>query len=218
MRMNRRQFLGTTATAGAGVTYGLSQFTPAFGAQPGTGSAAKPALLGGDPVRTGGFPSWPVVEKNDEHAKRRTENADYLTNTLKAIPGILPEKMYKGCTFNAYHLYMFRYHADQFGGWPRAKFFKAMGAEGIPCSSGYSPLNKEPMIKAILQTRAYQKLYPPEVLKNWEERTQCPVNDKLCQEAVWFTQTMLLGPRSEMDAIAEAIRRIHKHSAEVAKA
>src|SRR5512146_1400100 len=66
MKMNRRQFLGTTATAGAGITYGLSQFSPAFGAQTTAGSTAKPALLGGDPVRKGGFPSWPVVEQNDE--------------------------------------------------------------------------------------------------------------------------------------------------------
>jgi len=35
------------------------------------------------------------------------------------------------------------------------------------------------------------------------------VNDHLCTLAVWLTQMMLLGSRSDMDEIAEAIRKIH---------
>ena len=157
------------------------------------------------------------MERVEDQSQRRTENAQYLTSMLKEIPGILPAKQHDGCTRNAYHLYMLRYQAEQFGGLPRAKFLKALSAEGIPCMAGYSPLNKEPFVKATLQTRAYQKIYPPEVLKNWEERTQCPANDQLCQEGVWFAQTMFLGPRGDMDHIAEAIRKIHAHAAELAK-
>ena len=39
------------------------------------------------------------------------------------------------------------------------------------------------------------------------------MNDKLCEEAVWFTQTMLLGPREDMDQIAEAVRKIQRQAA-----
>jgi dTDP-4-amino-4,6-dideoxygalactose transaminase len=137
---------------------------------------------------------------------------------LKEIPGIQPVAMYEGCTRNAWHLYMFRYDAAKFAGLSRAKFMAALYAEGVPCSSGYSPLNKDPLIQHALQSRAYQKVFPSEVLKNWAERTQCPANDRLCQEAVWFVQTMLLGPRSDMEQIAAAIRKIHAHAAELAKA
>ncbi|MCX7045311.1 MAG: DegT/DnrJ/EryC1/StrS family aminotransferase [Candidatus Sumerlaeota bacterium] len=154
----------------------------------------------------------------EEQSKTRGQNAQYLTGMLKEIPGIVPAKMYEGCTRNAYHLYMFRYQSDGFAGLPRAKFLKALGAEGVPCMSGYSPLNKEPFVKATLKTRAYQKIYPPEILAAWEERTQCPVNDQLCQEAVWFTQTLFLGSRSHMEQIAEAIRKIQAHAAELGKA
>jgi perosamine synthetase len=38
------------------------------------------------------------------------------------------------------------------------------------------------------------------------------VNDQLCEQAVWFGQTMLLGPASDMDDIANAIRKIQKHA------
>jgi hypothetical protein len=55
------------------------------------------------------------------------------------------------------------------------------------------------------------------VLARWEERNRCPANDRLCEQAVWFTQTMLLGPRTDMDHIAEAIRRIRTHAADLAK-
>jgi dTDP-4-amino-4,6-dideoxygalactose transaminase len=154
----------------------------------------------------------------EEQSRVREENAQYLTSMLREIPGTVPAKMYEGCTRNAYHLYMFRYQAEQFGNLPRARFLQALSAEGIPCSPGYSPLNKEAFVKATLKTRAYQRIYPPEVLASWEARTACPANDKLCEEGVWFTQTMFLGPRSDMDHIVAAIRKIREHAAELAKA
>ena len=92
-----------------------------------------------------------------------------------------------------------------------------LDAEGIPCSGGYTPLNKEPFIEATLQSRHYRSIYPEKELAAYKERNQCPQNDRLCEEAVWFTQTMLLGPRSDMDQIAEAIRKIQRNAAELAK-
>jgi len=41
------------------------------------------------------------------------------------------------------------------------------------------------------------------------------VNRQLCEEAVWFTQNMLLGGKSDMDQIADAIRKIQKHAGEL---
>ena len=58
---------------------------------------------------------------------------------LREFRGILPARMYEGCTRNAYHLYMFRYQKEHFANLPRARFLKALSAEGIPCSGGYSP-------------------------------------------------------------------------------
>ena len=78
---------------------------------------------------------------------------------LKEIPGIAPARMYPGCTRNAYHLYMFRYDKTRFAGLPRATFLKAMAAEGVPCSGGYSPLNTQPFLKNALHSRGYQRMY-----------------------------------------------------------
>jgi len=154
----------------------------------------------------------------EAQSKVREENARSLTQQLREIPGILPAKMHEGCTRNAYHLYMFRYESGHFAGLPRERFLKALSAEGIPCSGGYAPLDKQPFVRATLASRAYRRIFPPEVLAGWEERSRCPANDRLCEEAVWLTQTMLLGPRADMDDVAAAVRKIHASAAELARA
>lgn len=152
----------------------------------------------------------------DEQSRTREQNAQHLTAQLQDVPGIRPARLYKGCTRNAYHLYMFRYDQEAFEGLPRRRFLEALRAEGIPCSGGYGPLNKEPFIRQYVQSRVYQALYSAKELAQWEERNHCPENDHLCQEAVWFSQTLLLGPKNDMDQIAEAIRKIQKHASRLA--
>jgi perosamine synthetase len=152
----------------------------------------------------------------EAQSKRRDENAAYLRSLLSELPGIHPQKMYSGCTRNAWHLFMLRYDAGEFAGLPRARFLKALSAEGVPCSGGYTPLNKEAFLERVLGSRHYQRLYGDVRLVAWRQQNECPENDRLCREAVWFTQTMLLGTRSDMEEIAAAIRKIRTHASELA--
>ncbi len=153
----------------------------------------------------------------EAQSRTREQNAQYLTSMLKEIPGIAPAKHYEGCTRNAYHLYMLRYKSEAFGGLPRARFLAALDAEGIPCSPGYSPLNKEAFLPAALNSKGFRRIYPREILDRYEERNHCPANDQLCHEAVWFTQTMFLGTRSDMDQIAAAVRKVHANAEALAR-
>ena len=152
------------------------------------------------------------LKRVEEQSRQREQNAAYLTKQLAEIPGIRPARMYPGATRNAYHLYMLRYDQSRFAGLPRARFLAALRAEGVPCSGGYTPLNKEPFLKHTFDSRAYRAIYPARQLAEWHERNHCPANDKLCEEAVWFTQTMMLGPREDMDQIAEAVRKIQRQA------
>jgi len=151
----------------------------------------------------------------EEQSRVREQNAQYLTKLLREIPGISPARMYEGTTRNGYHLYMLRYDQAHFADLPRARFLDALEKEGIPCAGGYSPLNKERFIKETLGSRVYRKMYSEREIAEWEKGNACPENDKLCEEAVWFFQTMLLGPRRDMDDIAEAIRKIQRHAGEL---
>ena len=71
-------------------------------------------------------------------------------------------------------------------------------------------------MKTTLHSRADKRIYTEQVIRDYEERNQCPENDRLCEEGVWFFQTMLLGSRTDMDQIAEAIRKIQKNAGQLA--
>ncbi len=151
-------------------------------------------------------------------AKRRSQNAAYLTKLFNEIPGITPAKLYEGTTNSAYHLYMFRYDKSKFDGMSRARFIEALGAEGVPCSVGYGQMNKDAYVTGLAKNKYYLKIYGEKVMKQWLERNQCPQNDKLTsEESLWFTQTMLLGSTRDMDQIAEAVRKIQKNAGELKK-
>ncbi len=149
---------------------------------------------------------------------RRTENAKYLTQLLNEIPGITPAKLYDGVTRSAYHLYLFRYDPARFAGLDRGKFMAAMDQEGVPCSGGYGVLNKDAYVTGLAKNRHFLKLYGEQRMKQWlEQNRHCPQNERLCGEAVWFTQNLLLGPREDMEQIAAAVRKIQKHASELAR-
>jgi perosamine synthetase len=150
--------------------------------------------------------------------KNRESNAMYLTSMLKEIRGLAPARMYPNCTRNAYHLYMFRYDPARFSGLSRDGFLKALAAEGIPAAGGYSPLNKEAVVTNTLESRSYKRIYGDRIGAQWADRNQCPANDRLCGEAVWLTQNMLIGPRQDMDDVIAAIRKVQRHAGDLAKA
>lgn len=152
-----------------------------------------------------------------EQSKLRSENAAYLTKLFNEIPGIIPAKLYEGTTNSAFHLYMFRYDKNQFAGLSREKFVKALSAEGVPCSTGYGKMNKDSYVAGLTKNKHYLKLYGEKTMNDWLARNDCPQNDKLTEEAVWFFQSMLIGPKSDMEQIATSIRKIKKYAADIAK-
>lgn len=148
----------------------------------------------------------------------RNANAKHLTSLLSKIPGIAPAKLNGNTSRSGWHLYMMRYDARQFAGLSRAKFLQALTKENVAASSGYGSLNNSPHVKALAANPHYQKIYGRDTMAKWVERNQCPVNDKLIEEAVWFGQTKLIGPRSEMERIAEVIAGIQKRAGDLARA
>ena len=147
------------------------------------------------------------MERLDEQTEIRNRNGIYLSEKLSEIEGIKPTKRDERVTTHAYHLYILRYEADKFGGQPRSRFLKALSAEGIPCSSGYNPLYKHDLFKASIQKDPV--MYGCDADKADYSRLHLPVTERICdEEAVWFTQGMLLGTQDDMDDIVEAVKKI----------
>jgi len=156
------------------------------------------------------------MKRFEAEAQRRNENAQYLTSRIKDIPCINVVKLYEGVTKAAYHIYPFRYNKERFNNIPRDKFISALNAEGIPCSHGYGPINKDPYFEKTLNSRDYQKVYSKERLDRCRRQNHCPDNDKLCREAVWFSQRLLLGGKRDFDDIVNAIEKIYENRDQLA--
>jgi len=157
------------------------------------------------------------IQRLEADTVKRVENANYLTSRIKDIPGIVPHKLYEGATRAVYHLYPFRYQKEHFNGLPRSRFLAALSAEGIPCSGGYGPQYRDGLIEAALNSKNFKRAFPKERLDRYRQELHYPGNEQLCEEAVWFTQNMLLGTRSDMDDIANAITKVYENRDELAK-
>jgi dTDP-4-amino-4,6-dideoxygalactose transaminase len=161
------------------------------------------------------------MENFEAESKRRIENAAYLTEKLAQIPGIAPRKDYPEVTRKAFYYYGFRYQQEQFDGLSRSKFISALGAEGIRASSSLgvlskTPMNREGCLDEAFESKVYQTIYSQEKLANYQAENECPACDELIEETVGFHQSMLLGPRKDMDDIANAVGKIYEHRRELA--
>jgi dTDP-4-amino-4,6-dideoxygalactose transaminase len=141
----------------------------------------------------------------------RLENAKYLDKKLAEIPGIIPAKLVAENSCSAYHFYPFRFISEKFGNVSRAKFIEALRAEGVPCNAGYGQQNKDGIIEEALNSKGYKRLFSEQRLNQWREENQLPGNDKLAREAVTFTQNILLGSKSDMDDIVNAVTKIYEN-------
>jgi perosamine synthetase len=157
------------------------------------------------------------VQRLEADTARRVENANYLTSRIKDVPGIVPHKLYEGATRAVYHLYPFRYKKEQFNNLPRSAFLAALSREGIPCSGGYGPQYRDGLIEAALNSKSFKRAFPKERLDRYREELKYPGNDQLCEEAVWLTQNMLLGTKSDIDDIADAIAKVYENRDALAK-
>jgi dTDP-4-amino-4,6-dideoxygalactose transaminase len=148
---------------------------------------------------------------------RRRENADRLSASLKEIPGIRPVRLPENSRA-VWHLYPFRYDADQFQGLPRDRFIRAMRAEGIPCSSGYQEQYFDGLLDEAINSRGYKRLFSAQRLKEYRDSFQeLKGNREVCATTVAMPQNLLLAERASVDHIGEAIRKIQAHGAELAK-
>jgi perosamine synthetase len=157
------------------------------------------------------------LDKLVTETERRRENADYLNAGLKEIPGIQPLRLPEDSR-PVWHLFAFRYDAAQFNGLPRDKFFRAMGAEGIPCGGGYHEQYYDGLLDEAIASRGFQRLFSAPRLKAYRDSFQeLKGNKQVCETTVGMSQNLLLADRSDMDHILAAIRKIQAHSAGLAK-
>ena len=136
---------------------------------------------------------------------------------MKQIPGIQPARLPENSRA-VWHLYPFRYDAQQFNGLSRDNFMKALSAEGVPCSSVYHEQYYDGLLDEAIASRGFKRLFSADRLKAYRESFQeLKGNRQVCATTVAMTQNLLLAEHGDMDHIVEAVRKIQTHSAQLAK-
>jgi dTDP-4-amino-4,6-dideoxygalactose transaminase len=154
------------------------------------------------------------LERLPEQLERRERNARLLDRALGQIPGITPQARDERVTAHAHHLYLIRYDPAAFGGRDRAWFLRALRAEGVPCSAGYTtPLYR---MNAVLGERRKwaaiaQAAGRPVSIPASPEAEALPVTERACGvEGVWLTQNLLLGSEHDTAQIVEAVAKVQR--------
>ena len=153
---------------------------------------------------------WPGIK---ERFARRNANAAHLTARLKDVPGIRPQKLYKGTTNGSFYLYPMSYLKEEFGDVDRDTFLKALRAEGVSLSPYIkNGLHREPWIEHILSRTVYKKMYSKRRLREYRRQCECPSCDKVCAEmAMIWASGPLLTAQEDMDDVANAIIKVYEN-------
>jgi perosamine synthetase len=184
------------------------------------GFKGRPNFTRGGNFRMQHFQGVMLLQQLDKlrgDTARRRENAARLTASLKDIPGITPARLPDNSQA-VWHLYPFRYDATQFQGLPRETFVRAMRAEGIPCSTGYREQYFDGLLDEAIASRGFKRLFSESRLKAYRDSfNELKGNRQVCETTVGISQNMLLASPADVDHIAEAIRKIQAHGAELAR-
>lgn len=149
-----------------------------------------------------------------ERFQRRNDNANYLISKLKGFKGLVPQKQYSGTESGGYYHFAMSYHKEHFNNVERAKFLKAVAAEGVNLSPYIARgLHIEPWIDHIKGLKEYQNMYSAGRLKQYSEEMACPNCDLICNEemVVLPGSSCLMGTKQDMDDVINAIMKVHEN-------
>ena len=143
------------------------------------------------------------LDRNAMLSTRRSENAQYLRDQLLQVEGLTPTEQTPGTTYSANHVFFMKYDQTRFADCPRKVFVEALNAEGIPAKSLYPmPIYRQPAIA----TRTVQT---KDMLTGSCYVESCPNAERISgREAIALPQNILIGERSDIDSVIDAINKV----------
>ncbi len=128
-----------------------------------------------------------------EQVRQREANALYLAALLAEIPLMGNIVRDARVTRQGFYFWSFKYLGEKETGVSRDTFLQALQAEGVPCFAGQT----RPLYKAPLFAAAAGKYAP-----------LCPHAEQAAAESMAISHPVFLGPQSDMDMIATAVRKV----------
>src|ERR1700678_1306525 len=154
----------------------------------------------------------PQLDRLPEQLKIRQANMEYFESRLAGTGGIGLLKPEPRITRLAPYGYTLKYFAEQAKDIPRAAFVAALQLEGIPCDGlFYEPVycsSLFPLDPKDFPALSWGRSEPLDLKTMYT----CPESEKAAyREAIWFPHQIFLGPRSDIDAIVEAMHKVLKN-------
>lgn len=144
------------------------------------------------------------LPKTADEIALRMENAAYLDEAISKLDFCSSLKKDPRITRNTYHIYTIMLHKKLLKGVSRETFLKALNAEGIPLSAGYTPMYDFPCIKGKYASSCLEA--PVNI------RPDTPVLEYASRhEICWLPQNALLGTRSDMDSVIRGLIKVYEH-------
>jgi dTDP-4-amino-4,6-dideoxygalactose transaminase len=148
------------------------------------------------------------LDRLEQQTATRDANGAHLARRLQSVPGLCPQRRPAQCTRHAHHLFMLRLDPTAFGA-SRDAVLSALEAEGIPCSAGYGfSLSAQPLFRK----KAFGPYLPRLRDRLDYSQVRCPNSDLICTQSIWLEHSLLLGTADDMEEIAAAFEKIHRHS------
>ena len=136
----------------------------------------------------------------ERQMERRERAAAFLDRSLPTIDGISVPAPDPRVTRHARHLYVFRIDVERLRRTPES-FAEALRAEGIPATSGYTPLHRQALFRSDEVRRITQGTVDYEAL-------QMPVTDTACRQIIWIPQPVLLAGTGDLRDVVDAVEKV----------
>jgi L-glutamine:2-deoxy-scyllo-inosose/3-amino-2,3-dideoxy-scyllo-inosose aminotransferase len=155
------------------------------------------------------------LERLPEQLDRREACAQRLNRLLAEAPGVRPMKRLEGVTRQSYYSYAFRFVPEEWNGIGRDAFCRALAAEtGLIPGGGYEPLNHTSIYQP--RTKRRHRLDDDYWARINPERYDLPRTERMaCQEGVVIHHPFLLLDPEDMEAVGEAISKLHRNQDEL---
>lgn len=150
------------------------------------------------------------LEQLPEQNARRAQAAQFLDSEFASLEGVTTIRPYPENTARTYYHYVLRIEPDAWAARSIDVICEAMSAElGAWIHSPYRPLNAHPLFQP--QRHPFARL-PGWAARLDPRRFELPEAHRQADRAMLFHHSMLLGDRTQLAAIVEAVTKVQRYA------
>jgi dTDP-4-amino-4,6-dideoxygalactose transaminase/predicted dehydrogenase len=139
----------------------------------------------------------------ESQQKKRAHNFELLRQQLADVSCVSPLAIGRGVVRHGVHMFVMRYDSEACGGVSIEDFLRAVQAEGIPVSRGYTAtMAQQPALQRIADKH-------PEYLR----QLPTPVSDNATKNMMFLPQNLFLGSEADMRELASAFEKVQRNYA-----